>query len=124
QPPDGGNTDSTISREEALRRERLRQREFGVTEYHWSPAGQQLLLPLRGSLYIQDEPGSQRPLRLLVAGTPHPCLDPHFSPDGQWVAYVQDAELYVVPVAGGQPQQITSGARGSGKTNGLAEYIA
>ena len=28
------------------------------------------------------------------------------------------------PPAGGEPQQITSGARGTGKTNGLAEYIA
>lgn len=121
QPPDGGNTDDTISREEALRRERLRQREFGITQYDWSARGQ-LLIPLRGSLYVQD--GADQPLRLLVEGQPAPCLDPHFSPDGRWVAYVQDAELYVVPSAGGTPTQITHGARGTGKTNGLADYIA
>ncbi|MCZ7670493.1 MAG: DPP IV N-terminal domain-containing protein [Chloroflexi bacterium] len=37
---------------------------------------------------------------------------------------MQDAEIYVIPGDGGEPRQITSGARGTGKTNGLAEYIA
>jgi len=37
---------------------------------------------------------------------------------------VQDAELYVIPSEGGQPRQLTSGARGTGTTNGLAEYVA
>ncbi|HRQ41997.1 MAG TPA: S9 family peptidase [Chloroflexota bacterium] len=121
-PPDGGATDDNISLEETLRRERMRQREFGVTQYAWSAKKERLLIPLRGSIYVQD--GVDSDLRLLVSGDVAPCLDARFSPDGEWVAYVQDAELYVVPAAGGQPQQVTSGARGTGKTNGLAEYIA
>lgn len=121
-PPDGGTTDDNISLEEALRRERMRQREFGITQYSWSGKSQQLLIPLRGSIYVQD--GFNGRLRLIVSGDEAPCLDPRFSPDGQWIAYVQDAELYVVPTAGGEPKQVTTGARGTGKTNGLAEYIA
>jgi dipeptidyl-peptidase-4 len=37
---------------------------------------------------------------------------------------VQDAELHVLPSQGGEPQRLTYGARETGKTNGLAEYIA
>jgi dipeptidyl-peptidase-4 len=122
QPPDGGTTDDNISLEESLRRERMRQREFGVTQYTWSAKQERLLIPLRGSIYLQD--GVNGNLRLLVKGDNAPCLDARFSPDGEWVAFVQDAELYVVAANGGTPQQITVGARGTGKTNGLAEYIA
>jgi dipeptidyl-peptidase-4 len=40
------------------------------------------------------------------------------------VAYVRDGEVYAVPATGGEPHQITRGARRAGKTHGLAEYIA
>lgn len=44
-----------------------------------------------------------------------PILDPQLAPDACTVAYVRDDELYVVPVAFGDPVQITYGARGTGK---------
>ena len=121
-PPEGGATDENISLEEALRRERQRQREFGVTSYAWAEHTNRLLIPIRGDIFVQD--GADAPLRKIVDSRGKPALDPHFSPDGEWVAYVQDAELYVVPFIGGEPRQVTKGARGTGKTNGLAEYIA
>ena len=52
------------------------------------------------------------------------ALSPILSPDGTRVAFVQDAEVCVVPVEGGPPVQLTEGARGTGRTHGLAEYIA
>jgi dipeptidyl-peptidase-4 len=119
--PDDGVTDDNIPLEEVLRRERLRQREFGITQYAWSKNGR-ILIPIRNDLYLKD-PHSPT-LRLLVAGGSHPCQDAQFSPDGQWVAYVHNAELHVIATENGQPQQITNDARSSGKTNGLAEYIA
>ncbi|MCP4363362.1 MAG: prolyl oligopeptidase family serine peptidase [Chloroflexi bacterium] len=121
-PPGDGNTDANVSSEEVLRRERLRQREFGVTQYAWSGKNGRLLIPLQGGLYVQDGPAGD--LRLLVEDDGLPCLDPRFSPDGRWVAYVQNAELYVVSAEGSQPRQITHGARDTGKKHGLAEYIA
>lgn len=121
-PSDGGATEQNISLEEQLRRERARQRELGVTQYSWARRGQRILVPLRGDLFVQDGPGA--PLRLLLAAQGAPYLTPALSPDGELVAYVQDAELYLVPAAGGEPRQLTSGARGTGKTNGLAEYAA
>lgn len=122
RPLDGGTTDENVSLEEALRRERQRQREFGVTAYAWAGKTGRLLIPLHGDLYVQDEPGAGLRRILDCAGTP--AIDPQPSPDGEWVAYVQDAELYVLPMTGGEPRQVTHGGRETGKTNGLAEYIA
>ncbi|HEY7909037.1 MAG TPA: S9 family peptidase [Thermomicrobiales bacterium] len=121
-PPGGGTTEENVSLEEALRRERQRQRALGVTQYAWGREANRLLIPLSGALCVQD--GAGAPLREVVPGGEHPALDPQLSPDGAWIAYVRDAELYVVAAEGGAPRQITDGARGTGKTHGLAEYIA
>lgn len=121
-PPDGGVTEDNLSLEEKLRRERQRIRELGVTSYAWAKHGTRLLVPLTGDIHVQDDESS--PLRLLVAAAGKPTIDPQLSRDGTQVAYVQDDELYTIPAAGGAPSQRTKGARGTGKTHGLAEYIA
>ncbi|MCA9901237.1 MAG: S9 family peptidase [Ardenticatenaceae bacterium] len=115
-------SEENLSLAEKLRRERLRQRELGITSYQWASKTGQMLIPQPDGLYIfEGEDGGLRPL---LTNSAKPLQDAHFSPDGAWVAFVQDAELYVLPTAAGEPQQISSGARGTGKTNGLAEYIA
>src|SRR3977135_665606 len=43
-------TEENISREEVLRRERLRLRETGITDYTWAEKANIMLLPLRGEL--------------------------------------------------------------------------
>lgn len=123
EPPGGGVQEDNLSPEEELRRQRERMRAVGITHYHRTQESERLLLPIGGNIYIQDTPNE--PLRLLVDtdGAP-PALNPTITRDGAWVAYVQDAEIYVIPATGGDPQQITQGARGTGKTHGLAEYIA
>lgn len=122
QPPGAGTTEANISIDEALRRERQRQITLGVTHYAWAEARSRVLIPLPDGVYVQDGPDA--PLRRLVDASGTPALDPQFSPDGAWVAYVQDAELVVVPADGGEPRQLTHGARGTGRTHGLAEFIA
>lgn len=122
-PPGGGTSEDKLSPEEELRRQRERMLAVGITHYARADNSDRLLIPILGNLYVQD--GAESPLRKVVdnAGKP-PALNPTFSPDAEYIAYVQDAEIYVVPVADGEPGQITTGARGTGKTNGLAEYIA
>lgn len=120
-PPGGGDTEENLTLEEKLRRERLRQRETGVTQYAWGKGGR-ILVPLLGGLFVQN--GADGELVQIVAKGEHPILDARFSPNGRWIAYVQNAEIYVIPSSGGEPRQLTGGARGTGKTNGLAEYIA
>ena len=122
EPPGGGNTEENLSREEKLRRERMRMHALGVTRYAWPKKGNRLLVPITGDIYVQD--GLDAELRLVVDTEGKPGLDPRFSPDGEKIAYVHDDELMVVPAAGGTPKQLTTGARGTGKTHGLAEYIA
>ena len=121
-PSADSGSEHNLSLAEQLRRERQRQRELGITRYEWAAKTGQILLPLPDGLFLFD--GEEIPLQPLLTNPAQPIQDAHFSPDGQWVAFVQDAELHVVPTAGGLPRQITSGARGTGKTNGLAEYIA
>src|SRR5262245_45700619 len=94
-PTDGGATEENISLEEKLRRERARQREIGVTEYAWAKNADRILVPLRGDIWVQD--GPQAPLRRLLASEGMQALTPTLSPDGAWVAYVHDSELYMLP---------------------------
>src|ERR1700761_9124065 len=61
-----------------------------------------------GDLWISDRDG-QHPTRL----TTHPASEfaPHFSPDGNWIAfsanYDNNVDVYVVSVNGGQPKRLT-----------------
>ncbi len=122
-PPGGGVREERLSLEEELHRQRARSLAIGLTHYSQAKTSDRLLVPLMGDLYVQD--GAGGPLRKIFDHADQaPALTPAFSPDGEWVAYVQDAEVSIVPVAGGTPRQITQGARGTGKTHGLAEYIA
>ncbi|XP_020097438.1 uncharacterized protein LOC109716420 isoform X1 [Ananas comosus] len=133
-PPDGGGLDeANLSPEEKLRRERARERGLGVTRYEWRarPAASTaaaavkpgIIVPLPTGVYFQDICGSEPELKL-PSSPGSPIIDPHLSPDGSMLAYVRDDELHVLNLSGGEPRQLTFGARGNGKTNGLAEYIA
>ena len=123
QPPAGGITEDNLSLEEKLQRERKREKGLGIASYTWpKESGETLLIPLRGAIYVQD--GADGTLRELVPAGEHPALDPQLSRDGSKVAFVRDAELHVLSVAGGTPLRLTQGAREAGVTHGLAEYIA
>jgi dipeptidyl-peptidase 4 len=112
-----------FSLDEELRRERSRQREVGVTGYQFAQASENgpliLLIPFNGRLYLARGPEHLIPLSNIEG-----AIDPQLNPDGSYVAYVQDGELYSLRTDGsGEPRILTGGA-GDGITNGLAEYIA
>jgi dipeptidyl-peptidase-4 len=123
-PEGGGATEENLSAEEKLRRERTRERGLGVTSYAWAKEANRVLVPVRGDVWVQD--GLHGTPRRVAEGGDHPCIDPQITRDGKHVAFVKDDELYVVSAetGGGAPVQLTSGARGTGRTHGLAEYIA
>lgn len=119
-PPPSSTSEAELSREEELRRERARLRELGVTGYQWAREAVEptLLVPGGGRLFVS------------VGGSPlqeidgaQGAIDPRLSRDGRQLAFVRDGELFVVPVAGGPPRQLTSGAE-EALTNGLAEFVA
>jgi tricorn protease len=61
-----------------------------------------------GDIWVSDRDGG-RPMRITTH--PAPEFAPHFSPDGQWIAfsatYDSNTDVYVVPTAGGQPRRLT-----------------
>ena len=118
-----GADEQALSLEEQLRRERLRQRNVGVTSYQLARRGTRILIPLAGALFLK-EGADDAPPRELVGAEGPAILEPRISPDGQFVGFVRDAELYVIEAGGGTPRQVTRGARGTGRTSGLAEYCA
>jgi dipeptidyl-peptidase 4 len=119
--PAEGVREETLSLEEKLRRERLRQRELGLTSYSWARDGR-ILLPFQDGLYLQE--GRGQPPRLIVSSQAGALVDAQLSPDAEWVAYVQNGELFVVACAGGDSRCVTSSVSAAGITHGLAEYIA
>src|SRR5579859_6436249 len=60
-----------------------------------------------GDIWLADRDG-QHPVRLTVHAS---AYGPHFSPDGQWIAYsatyAGNTDVYVIPTAGGQPRRLT-----------------
>ena len=112
----------TLSLEEQLLRQRQRQLGEGIVRYSWAGKRDVILIPAHSGAYVKDDINS--PTRLLVSSDSGSILNPQLSSDGSMVAFVRDAELYVASVDGSETRQITHGARGSGKTHGLADYIA
>ncbi len=121
-PADSEAVEGNLSLEEKLRRERQRQMATGVTSYSWAKGTDGIMLPTPAGIYFYENPDSKP--RMVVDGSLGPLLDPQLSPNGKWIAYVFDAELTVTHIDNGETRQLTHGARGTGTTNGLAEFIA
>ncbi|WP_435015641.1 S9 family peptidase [Tundrisphaera sp. TA3] len=117
--PDGGDTDANVSREEALRRERQRLRDTGITQVVRASGADVAVIPLRGNLYLLKGDAALEP----ITNTPSPELDPQLTADGSKVAYVRDGELHVMDLATKVETRLTEGAA-DGLTHGLAEFMA
>ena len=123
-----------LSIEEQLVRQRQRQLGQGIVRYSWASEAGRLIIPAQSGVYLKAGPDT--PARMAVSADEGGIQDPQISSDGSKVAFVRDAEVYVasvgllaeqgpgVGVPAPEPQQVTNGARGTGKTHGLAEYIA
>ncbi len=121
--------EASLSIEEKLRRERARELAVGITRYAWATRADRMLVPMADGVWVFDGLDAE-PRRVVATGdVPGPVLDAAISDDGRLVGFVADDEVYVVDVdpatgGGADPVQVTTGARGTGRTNGLAEYIA
>lgn len=133
-----------LSLEERLRRERQRLHSSGgLTQFSWTYNTQnnslRLLVPIRGSLYVQDGLDShlkvvydKHSLDQLVRSSklspapPTAAIDPQLSPDGQLLAFCALGEIFVAPCHECQPPvQITFGADLKNSiTHGLADFVA
>src|SRR4051812_41277014 len=107
-----------LSAEEKSRRERARVSASGFTSFELSKDGTKLLLPLAGKLYLFDR-ASGRATALEGEG----WIDPHFSPNGQFVAAVAKNEVNVIDTRTGKAKPITAGSTET-VHNGVAEFAA
>jgi len=74
--------------------------------YLWSPDGNSLLFIGSSNLVLLDlKTMAPKPL---VSGEKD-IEDPKFSPDGKWVSFVRDWNLWVVNVASGETKAVTTG---------------
>ncbi len=87
-------------------RERTRRTRFGVAAYRWSPDGKQLLFSSSGQIWLFTLESREAAVR---APSKKRVLDPKFSPDGEWISFVHEHDIWVVPTAGGKAKQLTTG---------------
>src|SRR5260370_8376439 len=111
-PPGETVTEENISREETLRRERLRLRETGITDYIWAEKANVMLLPLRGELYRWVDGSVTR----LAGGG---IIDPKITDDGRRVFFVRDGDVWTIDEAG--ERRLTSHSPGA--PNGPAQFV-
>lgn len=105
-----------MSRDEELRRERVRERGGGVTDYQQADDGT-LLVILGGRLFV-----SRGTAPVTALGDIDAVQDARLSPDGRSVAYVRNADVRVAAL-GGHTTRLSRDAA-TGVSNGLAEYVA
>ncbi len=109
-----------LSEAEKARRERVGVSTRGVVDYAWDSLGRMILAPVEGDLWLYDV-GTKEARR--VTSTPGDEIDAKISPNGGYVSYVRDDNLYITPGAGGTERALTEGGTEL-KSWGTAEFIA
>ena len=109
-----------LSDEEKARRERLRLSGSGIVDYQWSAQSDALLFPLNGDVYYYDlEQGKARQ----ITDTEAFETDARLSPQGNYVSFIREQNLYTVHLDSGKEQAITHSGGGVIKF-GMAEFVA
>ena len=104
---------ASFSQDELLRRERMRVRAEGLTEYLWAEDAPVLLTVLKGDLYRWSD---SNPVKIAAR-----VIDPKISDDGRRAFFVRDREVWCVDQRG--EVALTSGSA-PGISNGVAEFVA
>ncbi|MGL4474844.1 MAG: DPP IV N-terminal domain-containing protein [Shewanella sp.] len=108
-----------LSDEEKARRERQRIYGAGIMEYDWSSDGKSVLIPSAGNLYLYQVNTEQlQPLAITGFAT-----DAKVSPQGKFVSYIKDQNLFIYELATNSERQLTFDG-GEHIKNGMAEFVA
>ncbi|MBI3669827.1 MAG: DPP IV N-terminal domain-containing protein [Acidobacteria bacterium] len=81
--------------------------------YFWAPGGDALLFVSSGDLYWFDltKKTAKKLTGAAQGKTKAEVTDPKISPDGRWVSFVRNYDLWVVNTATGQEKQLTQSGR-------------
>ncbi len=110
----------TLTAAEKARLERQRVSARGFTSYQLSSDGARLLVGLSGKLYLVERAGQKVTALHTGEGA---CLDPKFSPDGRFVAYVRDNDVQLLELSKNVERRVTTGGTEL-QPHGLAEFVA
>ena len=113
-------TEEELSPEEKARRERMRVTSRGFTDFQLSKDGTRILLSLSGKLYVFDRGSGQVQEIKTSAGT---IVDHKFSPDGKYVSYVLDYDVYAYNLQEARELRVTQGGT-EDVSHGIAEFVA
>ncbi len=96
------------SPEEATTEEReiTRRIRFQVASYVWAPDSKRILFSSAGQLYLYNL--SDQSIEL-IASSKTGVLDPKFSPNGRWISFVHNHDIWVISSEGGKEKQVTFG---------------
>jgi dipeptidyl-peptidase-4 len=94
-----------------LRRERLRLRETGITDYAWAAAAPALLLCRGDEAWVDGACAARQ------------ATAPQLTADGRTLAFVRDGEVWARDLPAGAERRLTHGAE-PGLTHGLPDYLA
>ena len=114
-----------LSDEEKARRERSRTASLkGILEYAFSPDGKKLLFPLNGEVYLYDlAQAADKAVQKLTERALGFVTDARVSPQGRYLSFVRNQNLWVIELASQRGLQLTRDGGGL-ISNGLAEFIA
>jgi dipeptidyl-peptidase-4 len=93
--------------------------ELPVDAHHWAPGGGEILIESEDSarlLRLTDDH-----LHLLSDGGDEE--DPKFSADGRWIAFVRDADLFVIDRATGEERALTTDGEENEILNGVTDWV-
>jgi dipeptidyl-peptidase-4 len=96
------------------------EREITLKDYVWSPDGKALLFQVAGDLYHYRL--ADRALRRLTTQSTK-NEDPRFSPDSSTVAFVRDADLWIVDVASAKERRLTQDGAEGKVLNGKPDWV-
>ncbi|RUO79725.1 S9 family peptidase [Idiomarina tyrosinivorans] len=109
-----------LSDEEKARRERLRLSGSGIIDYSWSRDGKALLFPLNGDIYYYRI-GADKARQLTQTDAFE--TDARLSPQGHYVSFIREQNLYIINLANGEETALTQQGGGPIKY-GMAEFVA
>jgi dipeptidyl-peptidase-4 len=119
-----GTDTEKLSAEEEARRERQRTAAFsGIVDYEFSADGKKLLVPLSGDLYLYTLNARASSAVRRLTYTPDYETDARFSPEGRYVSFVRNQNLFAIDLASGQERALTTDGSGPIQ-NGVAEFVA
>jgi dipeptidyl-peptidase-4 len=116
----GSKIDSLLSAP-VPERDRDHRARYGEPDYIWSPDSRHILFDTDGELWLFDL-GSGTGVRIGNTGMASGD-DPKFSPNGQFVSFLRNHNLYVLPADGSRAATALTGSRDPNVLDGGVDWV-